>query len=221
MKRTKKFWVWLSENLFLVGFIITLTPVAILVILYIVSPGPSEELLKERGNYIATLPNLEEVGENLVGPIIYTIEAKSLGDFKYFDFSRGSVVDIDLEAVDKSIEWDIGFHRVDIRLNGGEKRKGNGGVINMGEVEFDSVVSAPESGYKNMVIITKWFDYDTFSHNITPKKNVYVVRTADNKYAKIMMLSYYCNGRESGCITFKYIYQGDGSRYFRKRDLSQ
>jgi HmuY protein len=48
-----------------------------------------------------------------------------------------------------------------------------------------------------------------------PKPNVYIIRTADGKYAKMRIISYYCDGGQaSGCFTIEYIYQGDGSRRF-------
>jgi hypothetical protein len=43
----------------------------------------------------------------------------------------------------------------------------------------------------------------------------YAIRTADGKYAKMRLLSYYCDGGQaSGCFTLEYVYQGDGSRRF-------
>ena len=37
------------------------------------------------------------------------------------------------------------------------------------------------------------------------------VRTHDGKYAKMHILSYYCANKSAGCLTFEYVYQGDGS----------
>jgi len=38
------------------------------------------------------------------------------------------------------------------------------------------------------------------------------VLTADGRYAKIQLVSYYCPRSQPACLTFPYIYQGDGSR---------
>jgi hypothetical protein len=40
------------------------------------------------------------------------------------------------------------------------------------------------------------------------------VRTADGRFAKMRILSYYCTGATPGCVTFEYVYQGSGSRRF-------
>jgi hypothetical protein len=45
----------------------------------------------------------QEVGARLVGPIVYTIEARSRDVWMYFDFARGSVV-----TVQGSKDWGMG-----------------------------------------------------------------------------------------------------------------
>ena len=40
----------------------------------------------------------------------------------------------------------------------------------------------------------------------------YAVRTADGHYAKLEIMSYYCAVVGTACVTFRYAYQGDGSR---------
>ncbi len=41
---------------------------------------------------------------------------------------------------------------------------------------------------------------------------MYAIRTADGRYAKVEIVGYYCPGAEPGCLTLRYVYQGDGSR---------
>jgi hypothetical protein len=38
------------------------------------------------------------------------------------------------------------------------------------------------------------------------------VRTADGRYAKLELVSYYCPRSQPGFVTLRYVYQGDGSR---------
>jgi hypothetical protein len=57
----------------------------------------------------------------------------------------------------------------------------------------------------------KWFTYSYLANVLVPKPLVYVVRTHDGKYAKMHILSYYCANKSAGCLTFEYVYQGDGS----------
>ena len=57
----------------------------------------------------------------------------------------------------------------------------------------------------------KWFSYSYLANVLVPKPLVYLVRTHDGKYAKMHILSYYCANKSAGCLTFEYVYQGDGS----------
>ena len=45
----------------------------------------------------------------------------------------------------------------------------------------------------------------------TPNEHVYVVKTADGKYAKVIFNGFYNDKGESGYITFTYVYQTNGS----------
>tara|TARA_B100000315_G_C14137890_1_gene390002 strand:- start:63 stop:350 length:288 start_codon:yes stop_codon:yes gene_type:complete len=90
-------------------------------------------------------------------------------------------------------------------------------------IDFQTVTTAPESGYitdsragPNGITendgIARWYNYSIFTHAIKPKGEIYLVRTADNRYAKMRILNYYCEGEKSGCVTIEYVYQGDSSR---------
>jgi hypothetical protein len=60
--------------------------------------------------------------------------------------------------------------------------------------------------------LERWYEYSWMSHRLKPNGHVYAVRTADGKYAKIEILSYYCVDGSPGCLTFRYVYAGDGGR---------
>src|SRR2546429_427209 len=59
--------------------------------------------------------------------------------------------------------------------------------------------------------IAAWYRYGFFSHVLSPRPHVWAVRTADARYAKLEIVGYYCPGARPGCLTFRYVYQGDGS----------
>lgn len=166
-------------------------------------------------------PALNEAGNGLIAGITYRVNASSPEKWVYFDFSEGSTVDISDRS---SFNWDLGFKRSLIISNGGETNpKRMGGIIELNHVQFESVTEAPETGYTvdmrtspeetENPAVKKWYDYSYWSHSLTPKNNIYVIRTADGRYAKMQILKYYC-GRVSGCYTIKYVYQGNGSRKF-------
>ncbi|PIE88343.1 MAG: hypothetical protein CSA04_02395 [Bacteroidetes bacterium] len=74
-----------------------------------------------------------------------TIDATAYDAWVYFSFKEGEVVEVADFAT--STAWDIGFHRYDLRVNGGEAGPGEGGTFATGENNFAAVTTAPESGY--------------------------------------------------------------------------
>lgn len=159
-------------------------------------------------------PQPRAFGDSLVGPYVTTVDATNPRVWTRFDFSRGSVVPAD------DLKWDLAFRRHRVIANGGPGFAGRGGIVDLGQVEFDEVVYAPAEGYVVTrargdtinLAIQRWYDYGFTSHILTPRPRVYAVRTADGRYAKIGILGYYCPGAQPGCVTFRWSYQGDGSR---------
>ena len=165
--------------------------------------------------YVPTPPNPSEAGDALVGPVDYTVDATSTGEWRFFDFSRGSVVENP-----GAREWDLAFRRFHIIANGGPGFSGNGGIVSLEEPDFDAVRELPDAAYVETTArrdsvnaaIERWYSYGWTSHLLTPHPTVYAVRTADGRYAKVQLLGYYCPGAQPGCLTFRYVYQGAGGR---------
>lgn len=171
--------------------------------------------------YQPTPPQLQEVGARLVGPIIYTVDARSRDVWMYFDFARSAVVAVQNPKADS---WDLTFQRYAIKTNGGDTNPaGQGALLSLGERDFATVTRVPDKAQfvsdvhpKNRPssynpVLQKWFTYSYLANVLAPKPIVYIVRTHDGKYAKMRLLSYYCASKSSGCLTFEYVYQGDGS----------
>jgi len=162
-----------------------------------------------------TPPSPRDVGTALVGPLLYTVDATSPEQWRHFSFRLGSVIE---HAGAK--EWDLGFRRYQIIANGGREFSGEAGIVDLGTVAFVDVKAVPETGYQpseggtdpRNPAIANWYTYGYFTHVLSPKRHVWAVRTAEGRYAKIELLSYYCPRSEPGCVTFRYVYQGDGSR---------
>lgn len=168
--------------------------------------------------YAPTLPAPRDAGSALVGPVLYTVDASSPDQWRYFSLRFGSVLE-NAGARD----WDLAFRRYQIIANGGPRFTGNAGVVDLGRVAFADVTSVPEAGYQvtegdaepRHPALAGWYSYSYFSHVLTPKSRVWAVRSADGRYAKLEFVSYYCPNLEPGCVTFRYVYQGDGSRNLR------
>ncbi len=146
----------------------------------------------------------------------YTIDARHPEAWVFFDFSRGSVV-----SDPGSLEWDLAVRRYHLALNGGEAFAGEAGAVALDE-EWGRVVEAPADGYAATIgslggqpthpALGRWYRYSFFAHTLESLGRVYAVRTADGRYAKLRIVSYYCPEATPGCVTFEYAYQGDGSR---------
>jgi len=165
--------------------------------------------------YAPTPSSPRDAGRGLVGPILYTVDATSPERWRYFSFHLGSV----LESPGAK-DWDLAFRRYQIIANGGREFVGGAGIIDLGAVAFADVKTVPDAGYlateggadPRNPAFANWYSYSYFSHVLSPKPRVWAVRTADGRYAKVELVSYYCPRSQPGCVTFRYVYQGDGSR---------
>ena len=161
--------------------------------------------------FIPTTPSPTEIGTEQDARTV-TVDASDPGIWRFFDFSRGSVV----EAPGPE-EWDMAFRRFQIIVNGGRGMEGQGGVALLEDINFEAVSLVPETGYVGSErndsvnsVLEDWNNYSFTSHVLEPKPTVYALRTADGRYAKIEILGYYCIGALPGCTTFRYVYQGGG-----------
>jgi hypothetical protein len=161
-----------------------------------------------------------DVGDGPAGPTTYTVDARESDVWVRFDFSRGSIVVAD----PTSLDWDIAFSRYRIMTNGGGTNPAGGaGVVELDPAPLDSTIELPEDGYvsdersgdeSQNPVLEDWYSYRWMAHLLEPRDRLYGIRTADGRYAVLRILSYYCTGGVSGCVTFRYRYRGDGERSF-------
>ncbi|HEY5825364.1 MAG TPA: HmuY family protein [Cyclobacteriaceae bacterium] len=150
--------------------------------------------------------------------------------FTLFSFKTGAIVP---NADSATTKWDVGFRRTTIIINGGTSGPGTAGAIIQTKL-FDEVTEAPADGYAvdnktanpAYAIPTGsgkgWYTYNGATNLITPTAGkVLIFRTADNKYAKVEILSYYKGNKAtptstdaSGFYSFKYVYQPNESTKF-------
>lgn len=157
--------------------------------------------------YEPTVAQPAAVGDSLVGPAIYTVNASVGDEWVKFDFGSNAVVA-------GGNGWDIAFHRNHVIAGPGAA------ITDLGPVPFEDVREVPPGGYlpnskapwESNPAVGKWYEYNFLSHLLTSKHHIYAVRTADGRYAKVELLNYYCKDVGTACVTFRYAYQGDGSR---------
>ncbi len=163
--------------------------------------------------YALTVPAPAAVGDSLVGPSTYTLDASAGEAWRRFAFTRNAVVD--------SGPWDIAFRRHHLIAAPAA------GIADLGTVPFDSVAEVPADGYAATELgggrdtvnpgVGKWYAYSMLSHLLTSKRHVYAVRTSDGRYAKLEIIAYYCRDVGAACYTIRYAFQGNGSRRVRGR----
>ena len=155
--------------------------------------------------YAPTTPAPRDVGAALVGPVVYTVDATAPDTWRAFSFRLGSVID--------GVQGDLAFRRYSIVAGLGA------GIRDLGQTRFEEVRAVPPDGYAandgraepRNPAIAAWYSYGFFTHVLSPKPHVWAVRTAEGRYAKMQIVGYYCPGARPGCLTFRYVYQGDGS----------
>lgn len=125
--------------------------------------------------------------------------------------------------------WDLGFRATSIIVNGGAIRTGQGGAY-ICTGTFDELTTVPASATfatdqspSQLAVPTGsgkgWYNYSSTTNLLTPVPGrVLVIRTADGKYAKLEILSYYKDAPvqpaatdKSRYFTFRYLYQPDGT----------
>jgi hypothetical protein len=145
------------------------------------------------------------------------------GDYTKFSFSEGTVVEGD--------NWDIAFRNTSIIVNGGmasdasqPDRTGDGGIYLISGI-MEDITSVVETYFQEdletgTAIIDDmgqmqmgWCVYDHTTNLISPiAGEILVVRTHNNKYAKVEILNFYDSPMTNpfgGFYTFNYVYQSE------------
>ncbi len=149
--------------------------------------------------------------------------------FGLFSFKTGAIV---ANTDSASTKWDIGFNGTGIILNSGTSGPGSATAQVVSGI-FTDLTTAPTDGYlQDNKLATPafyavargsgkgWYNYDQASNLVTPiAGKVLVIQTADGKYAKMEIISYYLDAPVSPTATtkdryytFRYIYQPDGTK---------
>ena len=164
-------------------------------------------------------------------------------DWVYFSFATGAEVSgVTEENRATRTDWDIAFNRFYMRTNSGLSGKGKGGAVETDKTSFADVTEAPSDGYVTDVEITmngfangkvttsktsgnvalnKAVRFSGPPPTYTLNDHVFVVRTADGKYVKVIFESFHNAEKKSGYITFRYAYQPDGSRNLKSKSMSK
>lgn len=154
-------------------------------------------------------------------------------DWIYFSFKEGKEVTVDESKHATDLTWDVAFNRYNVRTNSGESGAGKGGALDTEKTDITLIETVPSGTFieDEKGEITASFTGEGVTTvestlnkllgeaivfagpppTYTPNDHVYIVKTADGKYAKFTIESFYNDEGVSGFLTFKYAYQPDGS----------
>ncbi|GHT21015.1 hypothetical protein AGMMS4957_09180 [Bacteroidia bacterium] len=177
---------------------------------------------------------------------IFIYDCSSYTDWHFFSFATGEIIGScdagDAEAGEvwrNRTDWDLAFHRQNIKTNSGESGVGLGGILKYPQevLNFDAILEAPEEGYQTDVPDSVIYDmsgmmtgsigyaYTGLAQPVkgwavltdmqngvwTYVQSAFIVRTATGKYAKIYLRNFKSNVGASGTVTMQYVYQDDGT----------
>lgn len=125
-----------------------------------------------------------------------SVNGSARDSFTYVRVGEG-VVSIADPSV--STDWDLAFGRAIVRTNSGTSGPGLGGAASLGVVPYDSVVAVGEAEFaideliddeSTNPVLGSWFSYDISTHTLTPKRDIWLIRTASGSYAKLRIWSW-------------------------------
>jgi hypothetical protein len=177
---------------------------------------------------------------------VFIYDCSSYTEWHFFSFAQGKIIGscdaMDVEANEqwrKRTDWDLAFHRQNMKTNSGESGVGLGGILKYPQevFNFDAILEAPEEGYMTDVPDSVIYDMsqmmagkigyaytglaqpvkawavltDMMNGVWTYVQSAFIVRTAEGKYAKIYLRNFKSDVGASGTVTMQYVYQDDGT----------
>jgi hypothetical protein len=147
-----------------------------------------------------------------------TVDATWPDTWVYFDFETGAEVAAPQTTGARS--WDVAFQRFKVMANGGVNGSAGVEVAMIADRALDDVDTAPSTGWlldapdgadgnpDPDTVFNRgedtWFDYDVNTHVLSAKKRIYVVRTADEGYFAVQLLSYYDDFGNGGYLRLRW-----------------
>jgi HmuY protein len=157
------------------------------------------------------------------------LNSVSTKNYTLFSFATGATV---ANSDSASAKWDIGFRGTTIILNSGISGPGNAAGQTVTGI-FEEIVEAPADGYavdgttKAIVGSGGWYTYTGEAptgpkHAILPNAGkILILKTADGKFVKVEMISYYLGNPNTTTATFADLATRPASRYYTFRFIYQ
>lgn len=143
-----------------------------------------------------------------------TLDARDEERWVSLDVATGRVRD------GRPAGWDLAARRFDVIVNGGPALPGDAAVARAPGPAAEGTeppdagdwvgTERNEDGDLRHPLLEDWYEYDFFSHLLTPRSRTYVLRTTRGELVELRFLSYYCPGPDAGCVTLRFAPLGRG-----------
>jgi hypothetical protein len=160
----------------------------------------------------ASFETQSTIGRTLISDItLSTLESI------YFNLKEARIVQIADEST--SMDWDLKTSYLTVQLNGGTSGPGTCSAVMFDDVLFDSLQTIPSEGFvsddstKALAIGDSWYSYNPATHILSTVPNVYVVKTADEHYAKIEFIAKDFSSQAEGVAVIKLQYTENPSTF--------
>ncbi|PID88899.1 MAG: hypothetical protein CSB02_00305 [Bacteroidia bacterium] len=170
-------------------------------------------------------------------------DVTDLTKWHYFSFEKGFIGESTIwpapgnDSIWKErTDWDIAFHKNNVKTNSGVSGNGQVGVIKLDTHDFESITKVPQGDWvtdiQDSVMVNNqgghtfalstvnpelnaWagFNHDEMAW-LLAKRNVFIIKTVDGKYAKLQFLNILNDEDASGYMTLQYVYAKDGGTDF-------
>lgn len=151
------------------------------------------------------------------GSIVSSVNASDPMSWVYIQLSSGK--EVTLSDPQASSEWDLALLRFQIKVNGGISGRAGSEVALISGTPYAQIAVAPQAGYvtdqedsadedtdPDYAFLQKgaWYNYNVTTHVLTPRDQVYVLRSATGAFYKLQMLGYYDQAGSSGYPSFRW-----------------
>ncbi|MFQ5561016.1 MAG: HmuY family protein [Nitrospinota bacterium] len=191
--------------------IFLLTPV---LLTFIIWPNLSKVMMGEVED-LAPPEEINMVRETAEDGVVTQMIDASQPVWVYFSFKNGVIEEARGKEAFLNDEWDLAFQRKRFLTNsGGLNPDGKVSVFRVEGADFSSNLAVPSEGFvlngrkKTKIenpMTQRWYSYNFLKHKLTPKRDVYFIKTHADKVVKMKIENYYCGqDNTSACYTIKY-----------------
>jgi hypothetical protein len=152
------------------------------------------------------------------------LDASGADVWTYLSFAKGVIPTPG--KPEESLDWDVAFQRYNVKTNGGTSGKGQGAAADLGPLELqttmsatvtrwtpDAVIADARTDEKRSMnsILSGWYSYHFFKHELVSDYHLYAVRAADGRTALFKVHDYYDDAGTPAKVTVLYRFPVDAS----------